>query len=453
MTILSQGPTLIRSKGDPVSVLYPILAALFVLAASIGLGVNPVMTLLLATLTALGVRSNVQIVNGTKYLQPYLMFLGLKLVILVYQIHFRNLPLSGVDWQFYDRFGTQLALDSGGDLFIILTNAEWDLFTRLTASVYALFGGGSEQMYFLVFVTSLATFTYIYRAGRILTGELGGVRAAMLFMVWPHEIVMSVTFLREMPIQLLVAASLYQFLRFWNTRRIAPLLLALALSLAATLMHSGMIVLPIAFAYLAIRNHRVGGIQLVRTALFIAAMLVLLRTPLAEPLLSKFDSLTDVGDLLQPGQGPDVATMEATTFYLDPAASDVPLYQLPSRMVLFALSPLPWQATSLGTAISVLIEGLPRLGLVAMLLLSYPRCRSGKPQSDVLIAGLLLSILAGYIIFSLGVSTYGSAIRHRAKFFPIEIVLAYAAFAAGPVRRAGAPLFSRRSSNVQAARR
>ena len=97
---------------------------------------------------------------------------------------------------------------------------------------------------------------------------------------------------------------------------------------------------------------------------------------------------------------------------------------------MFALSPLPWQATTLGTAIAVLIEGLPRLFMLYMLAICYFRCRTGAPRRDALLIGLLVTIVVTYVVFSLGVSTYGTAIRHRAKLFPVEIILVYAAAAA-----------------------
>lgn len=415
---------------------YPVMASLFIFAAALTARVPGPMALLLVPLTALAVWSNARSMGRSHLLPAYGLLLALKLGLLLYQVQFRNLPLSGVDWVHYHRFGSELVVATGGDLGVILRSSDWDLFTRITAVTYAVFGTNSQQMYFLVFVTSLVTFTYLHGAAKILLGDgRKATMVAMLFMVWPNEIVLSVTFLREMPIQLLVAASLYHFLRFWRDRRGVQLLIALTLSLLGTLMHSGVIALPIAYAYLAIRAKDRGGLQVVRSALFFLMAVLALRTPLAAPLLAKFGEFADASTLLQPGAAPDPTLADATTYYLSPDMSAVPLFQLPYRIVMFALSPLPWQATNLGTAVSVLIEGLPRLFLVAMLLMAYWRCRTGDPRRDVLLVVLLLTIVATYVVFSLGVSTYGTAMRHRAKIFPLEIILAYAAFIAG--RRRG----------------
>lgn len=410
------------------------------------------MAILLLALTAVGVWSNTKVLEGSRFLTLYGFLLAAKLALLMYQVKYRNLPLGGVDWQFYHRFGSQLAVESGGDLLAILAASDWDLFTRSTAVIYSIFGADSEQMYFVVFVTSLAAFSYVYGAARILMkDEHRAQQVALLYMVWPHQVVMSVTFLREMPIQMLVAASLYHFLRFWYEQRPVHLLAALAAALAATMMHSGVIVLPIAYAYLAIRDRDRKELQPFRTTAFIAGIVLILRTPLVTPLLAKFGDV-DAAGLVEAGAGPDPALAEATTYYLSQDMSAVPLLQLPYRFVMFALSPLPWQATNMGTAVSVLIEGLPRLFIVVMLVMCYFRCRTGEPRRDVLLLGLLLTLVAGYVIFSLGVSTYGSAIRHRAKFSPIEIILAYATYLTlrGKRRRTAppAPLHGSSSSKV-----
>lgn len=425
MTVLAPA---VERRADPAVVGYPIVAALFVLAATVSFGVAPGAVVLLVVLTGLAVWSNTSVLTG-RYLNWYALILGVKLMLLVYQIQFKNLPLSGVDWVYYHRFGAQLATELNGDLLAIVTSPDWDLFTRLTAVVYSVFGAAPEQVYFFVFITSLLTFRYIYGAAELfLRDRRSAQRVALLFMVWPNEIVLSVTFLREMPIQMLVAASLYHFLRYWRDRSPSQLLVALAMSLAATAMHSGVIALPVIYAYLAIRARDRGGLQLGRTIVYAVAVVLLLSAPIAAPLLSKFGDLSQASTAVDLGGDGGVEAVAATTYYLNPNLGDAPLVQLPYRLVMFALSPLPWQANTAGTALAVAVEGLPRLFMVAMLLMAFNRCRTGTPKTDVPLLGLLAMVLATYVIFSVGVSTYGTAMRHRAKIFPIEIILAYGAW-------------------------
>ncbi|NCC37676.1 MAG: hypothetical protein EOM24_37555, partial [Chloroflexia bacterium] len=335
---------------------YPITASLFVLATAVFFGVTPAAVGVLVVLTGLAVWSNTTVLASGRYLHIYALILTAKLALLVYQIQFKNLPLSGVDWRYYDRFGSLLATDGRGDILGILMSPDWDLFTKVTAVVYSVFGGDPKQMYYVVFVTSLVTFRYIYGAAEILLKDrVAAQRVALLFMVWPNEIVLSVTFLREMPIQMLLAASLYYFLRFWNNRGTQHLAVALGLSLAATLMHSGVIAVPVAYAYLAIRARDRGGIQIVRTAVFAVVAFTVLSSPAAAPLLAKFGDLSDPSTILDLGGAGNADAVGATTYYLNPGLGDAPLIQLPYRFAMFALSPLPWQATTAGTALAVLI--------------------------------------------------------------------------------------------------
>jgi len=420
-------------RADAAVVGYPIMASLFVFAAALSFGVAPAAVVLLAILTGLAAWTNTKVLAPGRYLHLYALLVTVKLALLVYQIQFKNLPLSGLDWRFYHQFGSLLVTETQGDLGQIITSG-YDLFTRLTAVIYSVFGTDPEQMYFVVFVTSLVTFRFIYGAAEILLKDrVAAQRVALLFMVWPNEIVLSVTFLREMPIQMLLAASLYYFLRFWNDRGPQHLALALGLSLAATLMHSGVIAVPVAYAYLAIRDRDRAGVQFVRTAVFAVVAVAFLNSPAAAPFLAKFGDLSDPSAILDLGGAGNAEAMGATTYYLNPGLGDAPLIQLPYRLVMFALSPLPWQATTAGTAIAVLIEGLPRLFMVYLMMVCFRRCRKGEPRHDALLVVLLLTVVVSYVIFSLGVSTYGSAMRHRAKLFPIEIILAYAAATASRV--------------------
>lgn len=441
-------PDWTRRADGPAVIAYPIMASLFVLAAAMFFSVAPAAVGLLVVLTGLAVWTNTRVLQGSRYLHWYAVTLAVKLALLAYQIQFKNLPMSGVDWRFYHQFGVLLATQANGDVGQIITSG-FDLFTRLTAVVYSVFGADPEQMYFLVFVTSLLTFRYVYGATEILLkDQVAAQRVALLFMLWPNEVVLSVTFLREMPIQMLVAASLYYFLRFWNGKGPQYLALALGLSVAATLMHSGVIAVAVAYAYLAIRAKDRAGIQVVRTAVFAVVAVLFLSSPIAEPLLAKFGDLSDPSAILDLGGAGNAEAVGATTYYLNPGLGDAPLIQLPYRFVMFALSPLPWQATTAGTAIAVLVEGLPRLFMVYMLVVCFRRCRTGSPRHDVLLVVLLLTIVVSYIVFSLGVSTYGTAMRHRAKLFPLEIILVYAAatvsrvgrsFGGGTAARAATP--------------
>lgn len=170
-----------------------------------------------------------------------------------------------------------------------------------------------------------------------------------------------------------------------------------------------------------------------RTAVFAVVAVLFLSSPMAAPLLAKFGDLSEASTVFDFGGDGGAEAGGATTYYLNPGLGDAPLIQLPYRFVMFALSPFVWQATTIGTAIAVLVEGLPRLFMVYMLVVCFRRCRTGEPRHDVLLAALLLTIVASYVVFSLGVSTYGSAMRHRAKLFPIEIILVYAAATASRV--------------------
>lgn len=104
-----------RRANDAAVVLFPVMAGLLVFAGalvrSVGLG-----TALLLALTAEGVRSNRKVLEDSRFLALHGVLPAAKLMILVHQVMYRNLPLGGVDWPSYHRFGSQIVLDAGGSL-------------------------------------------------------------------------------------------------------------------------------------------------------------------------------------------------------------------------------------------------------------------------------------------------------------------------------------------------
>ena len=97
--------------------------------------------------------------------------------------------------------------------------------------------------------------------------------------------------------------------------------------------------------------------------------------------------------------------------------------QTPYRMVMLACAPFPWQVNSLGTAIAWLIDGIPRLVTLYMMGWYFIKCRPKDPEEQVLYLTFLLIVILTYFICAWGTDNYGTAMRHRAKIFPMEVCM------------------------------
>ena len=362
----------------------------------------------------------------------YIILIFLKFIFMIYQTVNKNLPLGGVDWAYYHRFAEELVVVTNGDLIHIIFDLKFDLFTKTTAVIYSVFGVNAEQMHLFVFITSLITFRYIYlTAFELLQNKIKSETICLLFLIWPIEFIHSITFLREMPIQMLFIISLYNFIHFIKYKSLIKLVLSLVLIGLATLMHSGMIGILISYsliAFLAIQKTGI-HINLLKKFMFVIILMAVLQSPLSEVFTAKFGNIDSIDSFVERGiQYGDVG-VEATTNYITaiPQNATELILQIPYLISMYALSPLPWQISNFGTFISFIIEGLPRLLMVYFM---YKYFRKYKPvtfQERQIKATFLLILLLTYFIFSMGTKSYGTAMRHRSKIFPLEIILVYSA--------------------------
>ena len=69
----------------------------------------------------------------------------------------------------------------------------------------------------------------------------------ILSLIWPINLIFSITVLRETPIQLTFIISFYYLLKYIKELKVRYIISALIYSIIATLFHSGMIVLVIIY--------------------------------------------------------------------------------------------------------------------------------------------------------------------------------------------------------------
>ena len=99
-------------------------------------------------------------------------------------------------------------------------------------------------------------------------------------------------------------------------------------------------------------------------------------------------------------------------------------WQTPIRVVYFLFTPFPWMVRET-VDIFGFIDALLYAGLALLILRNWKNIWGNPPAR---VAVLFLAV--GLIVFALGTSNYGTAIRHRAKFAPLMIVVAAVSLAA-----------------------
>jgi hypothetical protein len=368
--------------------------------------------------------NNVQLLSKKNHQIIYSLVFTVANFLVIYQATNKNIPLGGIDWGNFNRQAMIVLNESNS--FITFISNEQNLFAKFVASIYFIFGPNIEQMYFFIFLTSLLVFHYIYKTAYFLLNDKNKASlVALIWSIWPSEIIHSITFLREMPIQLFFIMSLYYFLLFINKRKVAFFFIAIALSIISSMMHSGMIGVVVTFLFIGVSILGSRGTSIfspIRITIFIAVVLVLVNSPIGEAMTLKFQDVESVEDLIDKKQ-----RVEGNTAYITstPQNSMDLLLQTPYRLFMFALAPLPWQVYSLGTLLSWILDGLLRC-VVVWKLFEFFKLFKPKCENEIVYKYLfLLIVIFTYLIFSWGTQNYGTAIRHRLKIFPMEIILIF----------------------------
>jgi hypothetical protein len=403
------------------------LAGIYSLVATLVLHTPFISVLLVNTLTFALFFTNVKLFKDRKKAYTYIITTLVLLVLLILNAKYKVPFMAGVDWANYDAFARS-AIDNSQGIFDLFSNSI-DSFVFLIAIIYKVFGSNVEQLYFYIFPFALLLFRYTYKTVYLLTSKYNMADKAMLIMaLWPVDIIFSIALLREIPIQFLVILSFYHFIRYYEDRKRFSLSLAMMSIIFTTLMHSGMISIFVVYLYVLLQKKfyshlkfiRIGGIILVSILVVLISF-----TPLWDSMSKRFTSLNSSTSAVTAIENQNKYLGEAATNYITSVPQDVVgiILSIPYRFIMFALSPMPWQVINSGTLLSFLIDGLLQIYVLFMVIKIYKKRKSHSTKDRDIITLIIMCILSTYLIFSLGTSNYGTAMRHRAKVAPLVVVL------------------------------
>lgn len=368
-----------------------------------------------------------------------LALLAVKFALTAYQALYKNLPLGGEDWGNY-HFGAITITEKYSGVFEILFKSSSDLFTKLVAVIYSVFGAHTRQINQYILAGSFVAARYVFKTAMLLTERsyYYSSLCTIVFLVWPIDIIYSVTYLREMPVQMLVIVSFYCFVCFMKSRRPLYLVLSLVWISFACMMHSG--VVGILFVYIVFMmlhesskpSEIFSARNLVLAAVVIAALVV---SPFWSSISAKIGDINSVDSLVERAQ--QFTEGMASTRYI----SDMPenflqfIIQTPYRAILFAFVPLPWMINSFDTAISWVLDAVPQFWIIYRIagLLKLSKMKSRKDRLYAVI--FVLCVVMTYIVCGMGTTAYGNAIRHRAKILPLVLVFVVGVY--GYLRKGG----------------
>ncbi|WP_020008205.1 hypothetical protein [Salinicoccus albus] len=333
-----------------------------------------------------------------------------------------TIPHSGEDTENFYETGVMIS-----DNLTLLNEAVYGgIYSKVLGVIFHIYGDDRLFVQFLNILVTISAILIVIRIFRMLDVP-GHIQMVLVVTMsfFPHSMIFSSILLRESVISLMVVLSLYFFIRWFVKEEKGSALLSIIFILLGAVFHSAIIGILIGYLFGFIfyrhrrRTFRFTVDSVVPFSLFALVMTYILVFPdvvTSLPIFNKFEQILNSNDEVYEA----FTATRGDTAYLSGLEINN-LFQLilysPIKIVYFIASPMPWSIRNFNDLISFFMDGVFYLSAL-ILFIKNLRLIKKRPLLGILI----LSIFAGWLIFSLGISNAGTALRHRFKFFYIIIV-------------------------------
>lgn len=349
----------------------------------------------------------------------------------LFHFYVSPLPNGKADAVTFERFAWEWGQNGLVEALSHFTGADSYFYAWLMSLLYAVTDRSLLMLQATsVFVGVVCVF-FAWRLAREIFGEREARKVAWVMALFPTVIQYSALTMREVWIVLFFTVGLIGVVRWAKSRRLMPAVKAVMAFGAATFFHGGMFVAVIAFlGLIAARSAR----QLIRSIsrgqikIFAAVGLTLVLAGFGSYIVSgvSLPKLGTPANAIDPNAWTERferrASMEdAEARYGKWQVPNNPIdlvWIIPAKSVYFLFSPAPWDLRTPAHLIG-LFDAVLYLFL-ALLAWGQRRIIWAHPGGRA----ISLIFLAMILTFGIGTGNFGTAVRHRAKFVVVLIVLA-----------------------------
>ena len=255
----------------------------------------------------------------------------------------------------------------------------------------------------------------------------------------PNFLIMSSILIRECLISVILCSSLYFFIKWWKTRLTAFFLLSFLCVLGACFFHSGSIAMAIGTsivlvltAYAHDEEYRRLNISIKTIVLSVAFvfLFLFLFDSLSDSLLRRFrglelehiESYIEEHNIYESHEEEDSGTSTYTIGITGQSGWRGILINSPIRIIYFLWVPMPWDMRGVSDLIAFLGSSMFYGGTFFRAVRLWFRKKEYHDNKALLVAVTIIALLAA-LVFSWGVDSAGSALRHREKFYFLFLFL------------------------------
>jgi hypothetical protein len=347
-------------------------------------------------------------------------------------------PLPGAsDGPYWDTAADKMSQDGVAGTFAYFETGCM-LYIWFMSFLYALFGRSVLMIHAINVLFGALVVHNVFRISKTLgANDQTSTKVAWLTAVFPTLVLYSAVLLREVAVVYPLSLGVLHLVRWSKTRRAMDMIFAGAFLLLSMMFHSGgFAVLLGAGCWIAggwVKSFLSGKLDRfvknsVALAVALAAVVVVASTGWGMQKFSNVDT-SSVDKFAQKMGKEETPGMVGRTQYLqdsEPESFSGLILQTPLRLVYFLFAPFPWMVSSP-------IDAFGLIDSAFYLWLAWRVFKGRRLVAQNPAAVLVLAVFAAMaLVFAMGVSNYGTAMRHRAKMLPLLIAVA----AVVPSRRA-----------------
>jgi hypothetical protein len=345
-----------------------------------------------------------------------------RLSLLVINVNWFQFPEARFDAVRFERLAWQ-ATQVNTSLADKYAESGAGAFVKLGSILYSAVGRSPNLWAFILVLLGTITVYNIYKATYLLWNDKEqAVRVAWFAAFFPEFAMLSSILLREVLIHFFLSLAVISFIRFWKYKSKVSIIFFIIYIGLCTMFHSAMIValggLGVAVFMISQDGKKKSVFyKLIALSLVLGGLVLINSTGWG---LNKFGgSLNNALDTFETQEGKEALGNAAYPAWLRIQGGVTDLWKLPIRLIAFVCAPaLPFLVKNAAHLVGVL-DALFYMLILYSIYKNWKVIRSNKTAYAIFVITASLAI-----VYSLGTSNFGTAIRHRAKILPLLLTLA-----------------------------
>jgi hypothetical protein len=304
------------------------------------------------------------------------------------------------------------------------------IYMHFVSLMYAFIGRSVIFIQMIHVLVGLINIILTYKLSYLIWEDNGIAKKAAWFVaVFPTLIMYSALTNREVFISMFFLISMIYVVKWIKTENNYYFVISLLLFLTHYYLHGPLIlgILPLLVIFL--NKNLLNGLSSIRESrinyLFLFSIIFILIIFVSGGILWAYVSIPYIGSL----NGVNYSLIFNRVLYLNSGGAAYPQWLMPNdfvdlftltipRIVYLFFSPLPWDIRTMNQLLGLIDSGL-------YVYLFYNIYKLLKLKDKPLNLSSIFVILGFiFVVYSWGVSNYGTGLRHRAKFVPVLIALA-----------------------------